>query len=277
VLFGLLGCTAILAEAAVVILTFAPMFNVELPSGGLLHPVTLIGAAAIAGVLFWGTAAMDLLGWTHLADWPMSGWRGITFKVLTGLMLVSLLVLLLTGAVYREELVTITRSAEMPSADVLRGLARLTRMILMLVGFVAFMTALVAGAFLPKLCNLGLASAVFGPAALGLGITAVVTRPIEGAARWATEIAKMWFGELAREQEARQERRAARLEARRQAAEAKARARAEGREGFTIRFWPPALRFGRGDGRPADSNGRHVPLPRRRWSLRSRSRFISRL
>lgn len=65
---ALVGATA---EACLLFLTFTAMLNIETPGIPPLYQIGVIVVSAINNVVFWGAVRMDLIGWTHLADWSL--------------------------------------------------------------------------------------------------------------------------------------------------------------------------------------------------------------
>lgn len=198
------------AEMALLLLTFAAMFNQPLPA---FPPVYQIGTLVVSGVvdvLFWGCVLVDQLGWTHLADWKLGGDKRKT-RVLVGVaagMTALLFAMFIVAAVYRDHLLAIMGMGARTDASsaTLEAIARMRLATLVMLAMATFITVLVAGTFPVRLARY-LVAAGLACWAASIGVVAACLAGFDSAADGAVRASNVWFETLQKE---RQQRRAER-------------------------------------------------------------------
>ncbi|MHB1096432.1 MAG: hypothetical protein ACYC3F_09670 [Gemmatimonadaceae bacterium] len=206
VVFSAMALVGAGAEMALLLLTFAAMFNQPLPAFPPVYQIGTLVASGVVDVLFWGCVLVDQLGWTHLADWKLGGDRRKT-RALVGVaagMTVLLFAMFIAAAVYRDQLLAMMGMGVSTTASVatLERIAGLRLATLVMLATATFITVLVAGTFPVRLARYLVAAGLACWAAL-IGVVVACLAGFDSAADGAVRASNVWFETLQKERQQR--------------------------------------------------------------------------
>lgn len=159
-LLSAVALVALAADAGLAVLTVATMLQMPLPEDADLRALHLMAAATVSSVFFWSMVALDGLGWAPrgFMVWPRTGRWARAFWVLTSVMTVASIALVVTAAVYRDQVLVLNvvgpAGGEVDSGVSFEDLLGNQRHFLVLLAVVATITAGVASTVIPRLVKL---------------------------------------------------------------------------------------------------------------------------
>ncbi len=164
-LLSTVAVVALAADAGLAVLTVATMLQMPLPEDADVRALRLMAAATVSSVFFWSMVALDGLDWAPrgFMVWPRTGRRAKAFWVLASVMTIGSIALVVTAAVYRDQVLVLNvvgpADGAVDSAVSFDDLLVSQRLFLVGLAVVATVTAGVASTVIPRLVKLLMALA----------------------------------------------------------------------------------------------------------------------